>query len=64
MLTIVYNVGLTLTINNNRPANTPRWSDVDLMLVHRLRRWPNIKSTSDKRALFAGILPQRLVFGA
>ena len=23
------------------PANTIRWSNVDLILVHRLRRWPN-----------------------
>ena len=27
------------------PANTIHWTSVRLMLVHRLRRWPNIKPT-------------------
>ena len=30
-------------------GNTKRWPDVGLMLVHRLRRWPNIKPTSGER---------------
>ena len=35
-------------------ANTRRWADVVLMLVNRLRRWPNIKTTSAWRLVFAG----------
>ena len=27
------------------PTNTRRWPTAALMLVHRLRRWPNIKTT-------------------
>ena len=30
------------------------WSSAGLMLVHRLRRWPNIKPALDKRPVFAG----------
>ena len=33
-----------------------RWTNVGLMLSHRLRRWPNIKPTLVKRPPFAGIL--------
>ena len=27
------------------PANIRRWANVDLLLAHLLRRWPNRKST-------------------
>ena len=37
------------------PADTRRSPDVDLMLGHRLRRWPNTKSTLVQRVLSAGI---------
>ena len=37
------------------PANTIRWPNVVLMLDHRLRRWPNIKTTSGQRLVFAGM---------
>ena len=33
---------------------TRRWIDVVLMLGHRLRRWPNIKTTSVQRFVFHG----------
>ena len=36
-------------------ANTRRWSNVGLMLGHRLRRWPNIKPALGQRLVFSGI---------
>ena len=33
-------------ILNVYPADTIHWNDVESMLVHRVRRWPNIDSTS------------------
>ena len=39
------------------PANTRCSSNAGLMLVHRLRRWPNIKPALDKRIVFAGLAP-------
>ena len=33
-----------------------RWPDVGLLLVHRLRRWPNRKPTLAQRLMVAGIL--------
>ena len=36
------------------PANTRRWPNIELMLVHRLRRWTNISPTFDQRLVFAG----------
>ena len=35
------------------PQDTRHWTNVDLMLGHRLRRWPNIKTTLDQCFLFA-----------
>ena len=35
------------------PTNTRRWTDADFMLVHRLRRWTNIKSALVQRVVFA-----------
>ena len=37
------------------PENTRRPHDVASMLVHRLRRWPNIKTTPCQRLVSAGI---------
>ena len=37
------------------PENTRRLSNAVLMLVHRLRRWPNINTASDKRLVCAGL---------
>ena len=37
------------------PANTKHWSNVDLMLAQRLRRWPNINPTLDECILFTGL---------
>ena len=36
------------------PANTVRWPNADSMLVHRLRRWSNIKPTLDERLICPG----------
>ena len=36
------------------PANTTRWNDDVLMLAQRLWRWPNIKTSSFQRVVFAG----------
>ena len=37
------------------PANTSRSFNAGLMLDHRLRRWPNIKTALDQCIMFAGI---------
>ena len=42
------------------PANTRRWTNVGLMLAHRLRRWANIKPTLIQRLVFAGRALQHL----
>ena len=64
----LYNVGINLTrkyvsIQQDRSwfpsgvkANTSRRSIVVLLLVHRLRRWPSIKTTMAQRLAFAGVL--------
>ena len=44
------------------PADTTCWPNVDPMLVHRLRRWPYIKSTLGQRIVPTGLL-QALAFG-
>ena len=36
------------------PANMRFWLNVGLLLVHRLRRWPNSKPTLGQRLIFAG----------
>ena len=41
------------------PPNTTRPPNVDLMFGQRLRRWPNINSTSGKYLVFAGVVPAR-----
>ena len=38
------------------PANTRHWDSVGLLLVHRLRRWPNIKPTLSQCLVLAGIV--------
>ena len=35
-------------------ANKKRWSNVRLMLAHRLRRWANINLALGQRLVFAG----------
>ena len=37
------------------PANTGRIANAGLMLVHRLRRWPNIKPALAQRLVFVGV---------
>ena len=37
------------------PANTRRWTDVDLMLAQRRRRWASSKSTLVQCLVFAGL---------
>ena len=41
--------------NTQFQANTWRWTNADLMLVHRRRRWTNFKSALVQRLVFAGI---------
>ena len=38
-----------------------RWPNVDLLLAHRPRRWPNSKPAMDQRLMFAGCVPSLLV---
>ena len=40
--------------SNLVPTNTRHWYNVVLMLVQRLRRWPNIKTTLVKGIVFSG----------
>ena len=42
------------------PANTRRLANVDSMLAHRLRRWPNIESTFAKRLVFTMNMAQMM----
>ena len=42
---VKYNPRFTQDIDSNMPENTTPWPAVCSMLVHRLRRWPNIKQT-------------------
>ena len=37
------------------PANTGRSTNAELMLAHRLRRWPNNKSELDERPVLSGL---------
>ena len=41
-------VALWAKAKSDYPAGTICWHNVDPMLVHRLRRWPNIGSTLDQ----------------
>ena len=38
-----------------RTISQQPWDNVVLLLVHRLRRWPNSKATLGQRLMFAGI---------
>ena len=42
-------------IDANYPGNTRRWPSVLLMLTHRLRSRPNIRTTLGQRIVFAGL---------
>ena len=42
-------------VNRHTPANTRRWPNVVLMLVHRLQRCPNFKTTLSTCLVFAGV---------
>ena len=44
------------------PANTIHRAIAGSMLVHRLRRWPNIEPTMTQCLVFAGIVRWRLCF--
>ena len=45
------------------PANTRRGSNAGWMLSHRLRRWPNIDTTSYQCLLFAGYFTSACCLG-
>ena len=40
-------------LEDDYPTNTRRWALVDVMLVHRLQRWPNIRPAMVQRLVFA-----------
>ena len=47
----------------SRPPKQSRdWTNVGLLLVHRLRRWTNIKPTLDQRIVFADFTLSRTAF--
>ena len=41
-------------LHYKNPSNTIHWPNVELMLAHRLRRWPNINPTFVHGIVFAG----------
>ena len=41
------------------PVRTRRWPAAGLMLVHRLRRWPNIRPAAGQRLVFTGESPRK-----
>ena len=43
-----------IAVQRGPPENICQQTNAGLMLVHRLRRWPNIKPTLGQRILFAG----------
>ena len=45
-----------VSIISGVPANTSHWTNADLLLVQRRRRWANIKSTLVQRLVFSGVL--------
>ena len=45
-------------------VRTRRWTSANLMLVHRLRRWPNINPTFVKRLELAGCRHQAITLAA
>ena len=42
------------------PANMRHWANVSSLLAHRLRRWPNNKTTLAQRFMFAGLLDEAI----
>ena len=46
--------GPTSNQPESNPINTRSWTNVGIMLAHRLRRWPDIKPTLGQRLLFNG----------
>ena len=45
---------LSDSLTGSNPANTIRWTNIGLMLAHRLRLWANINPTLVQRLVFAG----------
>ena len=52
--TILGQIHSQTTGQSDYPADTRRWTNVGLMLTHRLRRWPNNKTTLVQRLVPAG----------
>ena len=44
----------------NDPVNKVRWSNVELMLGQRRRRWPHTNPTLDQHLALAGEVPLRV----
>ena len=49
----ICHAGPAIKQNRVNPANTRHWTNVVLMLSHRLRRWPNINPTLVQCLVFA-----------
>ena len=58
-----YTINIAINCPNIKiyPANTRRWSNVGLLLGHRLRRWPNIKPALIFVGYFGGASNSRLL---
>ena len=53
---IIYVANAYAIFRNGNPANTRRWTNAELMLSHRLRRWANINSALVQRLVLAGLM--------
>ena len=55
VLQTVQKHGVYSAVHDTVRANMRHWPNVDLLLAHRLRRWPNSKPTLGQRLMFAGV---------
>ena len=56
-----HNITSTSVCTGWCPADTIRWINVVLMLIHRVRRWTNVKTTLIQRLVSPGWLPFQIV---
>ena len=54
-------MNISCLIGDSIQSNTAYWPDVVLMLVHRLRRWPSVKTTLGQGVAFAGMADPTLL---
>ena len=57
-----YSCVFLLQHNIEAPTNTRSWTNIGLMLAHRLQRWPSIKPTLVQRLWFVSLVLTSLLF--